>query len=489
MATEEEKEPLTKQNPNVPSTTQKVVSNAVQSTQKEVQLDPSIKAVTCGIAWDFFDKKIDLDVTVVALDTYSFEMDVAYYNQLSILDGSIVHSGDEKSGIAKGDNEQIKIHLTNLPQRCRSLWFIVNAFETGDFTDVETAQFTLYEGNDLSKRLYSYGIGMAFKSTAILIGALSVDDPYSDQKRWSFKMIEARGRGRNFVESKYILLKNLNLLYDDAILMERPRDRNQKYDLKKGDLYVVHPNIVNLSVGLGWDSSSRSDVDIDVDASVIIFNKTYETTDIVYFGMKDYVGAVVHGGDNLTGAGEGDDEVIKINLDKLDANEEADVLCAVINVYSDGCSFRNVTNCFVRLMADTNQELCRFNLSGGYNTPAMVMCHLNKRENGCWALVTDGIGCGGNTAKKSVGYARNIIMGTVSASVNTLVYQAQQFVREHHYGDMSDICDFVWESPKQKPDKFKPKYALGKETNTDDRLVNVDPPTHSGDGCSCCSIL
>eukprot|EP01084_Bolivina_argentea_P295200 508160_1 len=71
--------------------------------------------VTCGIGWDFFDKAIDLDVTVIALDVYSLEMDAAYYNQTNILNDSIIHSGDNKDGVGDGDDEKIKINLKSIP--------------------------------------------------------------------------------------------------------------------------------------------------------------------------------------------------------------------------------------------------------------------------------------------------------------------------------------------------------------------------------------
>ena len=57
-------------------------------------------------------------------------------------------------------------------------------------------------------------------------------------------MIEKKGNGNNFVESKYLMIENLNILYDEGILMERPRDRDKKYELVKGDIYVIDPEIV-----------------------------------------------------------------------------------------------------------------------------------------------------------------------------------------------------------------------------------------------------
>ena len=116
-------------------------------------------------------------------------------------------------------------------------------------------------------------------------------------------MIEKKGSGSNFVESKYLLEENLTLLYDEGILCERPKDRKQKYDLTKGDLYVIDPAIQQLKVGLGWDASS-SGQDIDVDASVIILNKLddrYTQEFIVSYANLKYKDAVVHAGDNRTG--------------------------------------------------------------------------------------------------------------------------------------------------------------------------------------------
>ena len=100
-----------------------------------------------------------------------------------------------------------------------------------------------------------------------------------------------------------------------------------------------------------------------------------------------------------------------INLDRLDDNKEADVLCVVINIYSGESSFRDVKNCFARLVDDRNKELCRFNLSSEYNTQAMIMCHVEKRKNGCWGMITDGIGCSGNMASDSVNDAMKILRG------------------------------------------------------------------------------
>ncbi len=102
------------------------------------------------------------------------------------------------------------------------------------------------------------------------------------------------------------------------------------------------------------------------------------------------------------GNGSGDDEVIEIDLDRLNADDEADILCVLINIYSNGYSFNNIRNCFARLFDDRNKELCRFNLTESYSTEAMIMCHVEKRKNGCWGMITDGVGSVGHTAEHCV---------------------------------------------------------------------------------------
>lgn len=392
---------------------------SANSNPARVSLESSVKKLKCGISWDFFDKAVDLDVTVVALDSYSLEMDAAFFNKPSILDGTIVHSGDNKTGVGDGDDEAITIDVDKLPKRCSSLWFIVNAFAGGDFSDVESARFTLYDATNDNKSIYSYGIGMAFNSSAMLIGVLSADDAYAEHKRWTFQIVEKKGAGHNFVESKPLLLESLGLVYEEGILMERPSDRNQMYNLEKGDSYVIDPEIKKVTVGLGWDEARSAKGDsIDVDASVIVFEakqREFKTTTIVNYNQLKFGDAVVHHGDNLTGAGKGDDERIDMDLAVLDVVDKTDVLAVVINIYAGATSFADIRNCFARLVDEEDSELCRFTLSEEYDSQAMVMCHVEKKTNGCWAMVTHGEGCTGTTAGESMADVARVLGGTLQS--------------------------------------------------------------------------
>lgn len=169
--------------------------------------------------------------------------------------------------------------------------------------------------------------------------------------------------------------------------------KGQKVDLKKSN----GSKLTKLMVGLGWDAANAEGgffkklfsgkKDIDCDASVFVCKngKLTSMEDVVYFGnLTHKSGAVKHMGDNLTGEGEGDDEQIFVDLDKLPA--EYDKLVFVVNVYqavSRKQHFGMIKNAFIRIMdGDTNEELIHYNLTDKYdNMLAMIVGEVYKRGN------------------------------------------------------------------------------------------------------------
>ncbi|MCR5833112.1 MAG: TerD family protein [Selenomonadaceae bacterium] len=159
--------------------------------------------------------------------------------------------------------------------------------------------------------------------------------------------------------------------------------------LKKGQKVSLTKSnggkLINVMVGLGWHPADKSqdDVgffgrlfgrgtqDIDCDASVFLCQggKFVNNKDLVYFGnLMHNSGAVKHMGDNLTGEGEGDDEQIFVNLNKIPA--QYDKLIFVVNIYKAvdrKQHFGMIKDAFIRMVdTDTHEELCRFNLSEDY---------------------------------------------------------------------------------------------------------------------------
>ena len=180
--------------------------------------------------------------------------------------------------------------------------------------------------------------------------------------------------------------------------------KGQKVSLVKAD----GKKLTKLMVGLGWDAAVaeggffkklfNGKKDIDCDASVFMCKggKLVDSTnDIVYFGnLKHKSGAVQHMGDNLTGDGDGDDEEIKVDLEKIPPSY--DKLIFVVNIYKAverKQHFGMIKNAFIRIVDDeTGEELCRYNLSDNYdNMLAMVAGEVYKK-NGEWKFNAIGNG-------------------------------------------------------------------------------------------------
>lgn len=168
--------------------------------------------------------------------------------------------------------------------------------------------------------------------------------------------------------------------------------KGQKVDLTKGNA-----GLKTLVVGLGWDEAPKKfslfgkQDDIDCDASVLMINaatkKLMGAVDVVYFGnLTHRSGAVRHCGDNLTGAGDGDDEQIIVELTRVP--QDYDKLVFVVNIYQAAQRkqhFGMIQNAFIRVVdADTHAELCRYNLSENYDGKTAMIFGEVYRYNGEW---------------------------------------------------------------------------------------------------------
>lgn len=173
--------------------------------------------------------------------------------------------------------------------------------------------------------------------------------------------------------------------------------KGQKIDLTKHDA-----GLRSVMVGLGWDEAPQrggffglsKPKPIDCDASVILCGPDGKVVDrndikksIIYFGnLRHASGAIVHQGDNLTGAGEGDDEQIMVDLSKIPAN--IDKLVFVVNIYdaqAKGQHFGMIRNAFIRLVDRAKgTEICRFDLSEDYNGMTGLVVGEIYRRNGEW---------------------------------------------------------------------------------------------------------
>jgi len=146
------------------------------------------------------------------------------------------------------------------------------------------------------------------------------------------------------------------------------------------------PGLTNVIVGLGWDVRTTTGADYDLDASAILLNssgKVISDAHFVFFNnLTSPDGTVEHTGDNLTGEGEGDDEVIKVNLAAM--SPQVDKIVFPVSIYdADGRNqnFGQVVNAFIRVVNEADgRELTRFDLSEDASTEtALVFGELYRR--------------------------------------------------------------------------------------------------------------
>ncbi|MEU2493393.1 TerD family protein [Streptomyces sp. NPDC007883] len=160
--------------------------------------------------------------------------------------------------------------------------------------------------------------------------------------------------------------------------------KNQTVSLVKGG----RPLLSQVKMGLGWEPAYRGR-DIDLDASVIAYGPQRNHLDSCYFGKLSILnGSVKHSGDNLTGEGAGDDEVIVVDLGRLPA--EATGLVFTVNSFS-GQKFTEVAKAYCRLIdAATGEELVRFDLTSAEPQTGVMMAKLIRQFSGEWEMTAIG---------------------------------------------------------------------------------------------------
>ena len=175
--------------------------------------------------------------------------------------------------------------------------------------------------------------------------------------------------------------------------------------LQKGqrvDLTKDRPSLKNVLIGLGWDINHYDgETDFDLDASAFMTKangKVGNENDFIFYGNLNHIsGSVQHMGHNRTGEGDGDDEVIKVQLDKIPS--DYDTISFTVTIYEAEKRLQNfgmVENAYVRLIdEDTGEELVRFDLTEDFSTEtALVVAEIYKRD-GQWKFAAIGSGYDG----------------------------------------------------------------------------------------------
>ncbi|ELS02462.1 putative stress response protein, TerZ- and CABP1 [Xenococcus sp. PCC 7305] len=164
--------------------------------------------------------------------------------------------------------------------------------------------------------------------------------------------------------------------------------------LAKGErisLEKVAPGLKEAVVGLGWDTNpTDSGSDFDLDGSLFVLGsdgKLISDKHFIFYNnltSPDADKSIQHMGDNLTGAGEGDDEIIKINLQKVPSDINKIVVTVTIHeAQKRKQNFGQVQNAFIRIVnPQDNQEVVRYDLTEDYSVEtALIMAEIYRKDN------------------------------------------------------------------------------------------------------------
>lgn len=170
-----------------------------------------------------------------------------------------------------------------------------------------------------------------------------------------------------------------------------------------------------LSIGLGWDTNKYDGgSEFDLDASVFILDaagKANGIEDFVFYGNKTGAGgAVVHSGDNRTGDGEGDDELIEVNLGQVPGS--VDKIAFTVTIHEADTrnqNFGQVSNAYVRIMNKaTGEELVRYDLEEDFSTETAIVVAELYNKGGDWRFSAVGSGYAGGLAALATSFGLDV---------------------------------------------------------------------------------
>ncbi|WP_395145349.1 TerD family protein [Moraxella atlantae] len=187
--------------------------------------------------------------------------------------------------------------------------------------------------------------------------------------------------------------------------------------LNKGgnlSLSKTDPSLSRLLIGLGWDERVTSGAEFDLDASAFLLGtngKVRGDHDFIFYNqLRSPEGAIEHTGDNRSGVGEGDDEVIKVNLTQVPA--DVDKIAITVTIHDAQVrnqNFGQVQNAFIRLVnEDTGAEVVRFDLAEDYSVETAMVFGEVYRYNGEWKFRAVGQGYAGGLAAMCTQYGIQI---------------------------------------------------------------------------------
>jgi len=166
-------------------------------------------------------------------------------------------------------------------------------------------------------------------------------------------------------------------------------------------LSKLNPNLAKIRIGLGWDVRQTGGPAFDLDASAFLLKadgRVRMSQDLVFYNNKTSVdGSVYHHGDNITGVGDGDDEIVSLDLTRVPMEIQKIVfVCSIYEAEVRQQNFGMVSRAFIRVVDDlSNQEMCRFDLTEEASLLSSMIFGEVYRYNNEWKFRAVGQGIQG----------------------------------------------------------------------------------------------
>lgn len=340
-----------------------------------------------GVSWQAQGRQIDVDLQCVVVDDGGVIIDCAYYNNLKAV-RAITHSGDEMVGKPTGIQELVWVNLNKLPANVSVLIFVVAAYSGGFLEDVKDGRSHVFEEREVHE-MAVYDMERS-KAGVDVVAAM-----VRSGTTWKMQIIEEPAeQGQHFMDILPLLSTVIRRFLPSA-----PVRQKVAFAMEKGGVLDMPLGMGSITVGLGWDVDQG---EVDLDVSAVLLNDRAEDVEAVFFGhLESIQNGIVHSGDNLTGDGDGDDEQIQVDLNRIQPHVQQ--VFFVVNIYSANRSFRQVARPYCRIVDNMmGNELCRYSLSDAGNDNGLIIAKMARETGGRWGFHALGMPCRGRTYKDSM---------------------------------------------------------------------------------------
>ena len=322
--------------------------------------------VNIGLGWDFIgNERFDLDGSVTAFDINNNPIESIFFQHLSGLEGTVLHHGDNLTGQGEGDDEIITINLDFIPPNVSYLAIAINSFHSNSLIKAKSAFIRIYTN--------SVGIGRYILSRTkdcigLLLGLFERD---SQIGKWYFNIMCDPIEG-NVITNSYDSIKQLLDEYKSSFNSQTVNCKVKLHPLPNEKIFTNNTWIPIDSqityVGLGWDI--QKGYSFDLDAAIIAFDINKNVKDIIYHkSTSNFNGSIKHFGDNKTGKGDGDDEIISINFPTLDISYDS--LAIILNSFK-GNPLVGIKSGFIRLF-DNQKPIGIYFMDEGINSTGILL--------------------------------------------------------------------------------------------------------------------